>query len=54
MTKEIQAAYNPYNPQRIRVPALTLTIRSADDELGGSAAARGKEPLATSAAVDVA
>ena len=24
MTKEMQAAYNPYNPERIRVPALAI------------------------------
>jgi hypothetical protein len=31
-----------------------LTIRSADDDLGGNGAARGEELLATSAAVGVA
>jgi non-heme chloroperoxidase len=33
MTKEIQAAYNPYKPERIRVPALAIYAapKSADD-----------------------
>ena len=33
MTKEIQAAYKPYNPERIRVPALAIYAapKSADD-----------------------
>jgi pimeloyl-ACP methyl ester carboxylesterase len=33
MTKEIQATYRPYNPERIRVPALAIYAipRSADD-----------------------
>jgi pimeloyl-ACP methyl ester carboxylesterase len=33
MTKEIQAAFNPYNPERIRVPALAIYAvpKSADD-----------------------
>jgi hypothetical protein len=33
MTKEIQAAYRPYNPERIRVPALAIYAvpKSADD-----------------------
>jgi non-heme chloroperoxidase len=33
MTKEIQAAYNPYTPERIRVPALAIYAvpKSADD-----------------------
>jgi hypothetical protein len=33
MTKEIKAAYNPYSPERIRVPALAIyaTPKSADD-----------------------
>ncbi len=33
MTKEIQAAYNPYHPERIRVPALAIYAapKSADD-----------------------
>jgi pimeloyl-ACP methyl ester carboxylesterase len=33
MMKELQAAYNPYNPERIRVPALAIyaSPKSADD-----------------------
>jgi hypothetical protein len=33
MMKEIKAAYNPYNPERIRVPALAIYAcpQSADD-----------------------
>jgi hypothetical protein len=33
MTKEIQAAYNPYTPERIRVPALAIYAvpKSAND-----------------------
>ena len=33
MTKEMQAAYKPYNPERIRVPALAIYAvpKSADD-----------------------
>jgi hypothetical protein len=46
MTKEIQAAYNPYNPERIRVPALAIYAvpKSADDLMRRGSSSRLQFP----------
>ena len=57
MTKEIQAAYHPYNPERIRVPALAIYAMptSADDLMRrGSSDRSGFPELAARAADDPA
>jgi pimeloyl-ACP methyl ester carboxylesterase len=58
MTKEIQAAYNPYNPERIRVPALAIYAvpKSADDLMrrGSSDRLPFSENFIASAAADPA
>jgi hypothetical protein len=58
MTKEIQAAYNPYNPERISVPALAIYAvpKSADDLMrrGSSDRVAFSESFIASAAADPA
>ena len=57
MSKEIQAAYNPYNPERIRVPAVAIYAvpKSADDLMRrGSSDRLGFPELAARAADDPA
>ena len=57
MMKEIQAAYNPYNPARIRVPALAIYAapKSADDLMRRGSSDRSAFPeLVTRAADDPA
>jgi hypothetical protein len=57
MTKEIQAAYKPYTPERIRVPALAIYAmpKSADDLMRRGSSDRSAFPdLAARAADDPA
>jgi pimeloyl-ACP methyl ester carboxylesterase len=57
MTKEIQAAYKPYTPEPIRVPALAIYAvpKSADDLMRRGSSDRPAYPdLATKAAIDPA
>jgi len=57
MTKEIQAAYKPYDPERIRVPAVAIYAipKSADDLIQHGSSDRGAFPeLAARAAGDPA
>jgi non-heme chloroperoxidase len=46
MTKEMRAAYNPYNPERIRVPALAVYAapKSVDDLLRRGSSDRSRFP----------
>ena len=54
MTKEMQAAYNPYNPEPIRVPALAIYAapKSADDLLRRGSTERLAFPELIAAAAD--
>jgi pimeloyl-ACP methyl ester carboxylesterase len=54
MSKEIQAAYNPYNPERIRVPALAIYAapKSADDLMRRGSSDRAAYPDLVSKATD--
>ena len=55
MMKEIQAAYKPYNPERIRVPALAIYAmpKSADDLMRRGSSDRAPSPeLVAEAAAD--
>jgi alkanesulfonate monooxygenase SsuD/methylene tetrahydromethanopterin reductase-like flavin-dependent oxidoreductase (luciferase family) len=57
MMKEIQAAYKPYSPERIRVPALAIYAvpKSADDLMRRGSSDRAAYPdLVTKAAIDPA
>jgi len=57
MSKEIQAAYKPYNPERIRVPALAIYAipKSADDLIRRGSSDRSAFPeLLEKAAADPA
>jgi pimeloyl-ACP methyl ester carboxylesterase len=57
MVKEIKAAYNPYNPERIRVPALAIYAcpKSADDLMRRGSSDRSAFPeLVAMAAADPA
>jgi hypothetical protein len=57
MTKEMQSAYKPYNPERIRVPALAIYAvpKSADDFMRRGSSDRLAFPeLVTRAADDPA
>ena len=54
MVKEIQAAYNPYNPERIRVPALAIYAvpKSADDLMRRGSSDRSAFPELAARAAD--
>jgi hypothetical protein len=54
MMKEIQAAYKPYNPERIRVPALAIYAvpKSADDLLRQGSSDRSAFPELVARAAD--
>ena len=54
MTKEIQSAYKPYNPERIRVPALAIYAipKSADDLMGRGSSDRLAFPELVARAAD--
>jgi pimeloyl-ACP methyl ester carboxylesterase len=54
MTKEIQAAYKPYNPERIRVPALAIYAapKSADDLMRRGSSDRSAFPELIARAAD--
>ena len=54
MTKEIQAAYKPYNPERIRVPALAIYAvpKSADDLMRRGSSDRSAFPDSSPKAAD--
>lgn len=54
MTKEIQAAYKPYNPERIRVPALAIYAvpKSADDLMRRGSSDRSAFPELVARAAD--
>jgi len=54
MTKEIQAAYKPYNPERIRMPALAIYAvpKSADDLMRRGSSDRSAFPELVARAAD--
>ena len=54
MAKEIQAAYNPYKPERIRVPALAIYAapKSADDLMRRGSSDRSAFPELVAKAAD--
>ena len=54
MTKEMRAAYNPYNPERIRVPALAIYAvpKSADDLMRRGSSDRSAFPELVARAAD--
>jgi non-heme chloroperoxidase len=54
MTREIQAAYKPYNPERIRVPALAIYAvpKSADDLMRRGSSDRSAFPELVARAAD--
>ena len=54
MTREIQAGYKPYNPERIRVPALAIYAvpKSADDLMRRGSSDRSAFPELVARAAD--